>query len=297
MDPRRLLVLLAVEEAGSLTGAAARLGTTQQAVSQQVTRLEAEAGTALLVREGRGSSLTEAGRVLAARAEELAEVLRAAQDDLAALSGLVRGEVALAAFPTASAVVLPRALAALAARAPGLSVRLTEAEPPEAEAAVREGRAALALVFRYAGDSEPVPGDLLRVPLGSHRVHAVVPAGERPPPHLADLAERPWIAGCPRCRAHLVRCASAAGFTPDVRLETDDHVAVQHLVAAGLGVALLPSWALRASTVPGVVHAPLGGLDARAVELLLRPESQRVPAVRALASEVQRVVAEVDGAG
>ncbi|MBC3760996.1 LysR family transcriptional regulator [Quadrisphaera oryzae] len=295
MDPRRLLVLLAVEEAGSLTGAAARLGTTQQAVSQQVTRLEAEAGTALLVREGRGSSLTEAGRVLAARAEELSEVLRAAAEDLAALSGLVRGEVSLAAFPTASAVVLPRALAALAARAPGLSVRLTEAEPPEAEAAVREGRVSLALVFRYARDDEPVPGDLLRVPLGSHPVHAVVPAGERPAAHLADLAGRPWIAGCPRCRAHLVRCAAAAGFTPDVRLETDDHVAVQHLVAAGLGVALLPSWALRASTVPGVVHAPAAGLDARVVELLLRPESQRVPAVRALASEVQRVVAEVDG--
>ncbi|TNM61109.1 LysR family transcriptional regulator [Streptomyces sp. NP160] len=294
MDPRRLLVLLAVEEAGSLTGAAARLGTTQQAVSQQVTRLEAEAGTALLVREGRGSSLTEAGRVLAARAEELAEVLRAAEEDLAALSGLVRGEVSLAAFPTASAVVVPRALAALAARAPGLSVRLTEAEPPEAEAAVREGRVSLALVFRHARDSEPVPGDLLRVPLGSHPVHAVVPAGERPPAHLADLAGRPWIAGCPRCRAHLVRCAAAAGFTPDVRLETDDHVAVQHLVAAGLGVALLPSWALRASTVPGVVHAPSAGLDARVVELLLRPESQRVPAVQALTAELRRAVGELD---
>ncbi|MGQ7296634.1 LysR family transcriptional regulator [Quadrisphaera sp. KR29] len=296
MDPRRLLVLHAVEAAGSLTGAAAQLGMTQQAVSQQVSRLEAEAGTALLVRQGRGSALTEAGRVLAGRAEELAEVLRAAEDDLAALSGLVRGQVALAAFPTASAVVLPRALAALAARAPGLSVRLTEAEPPEAEAAVRQNRVSAALVFRYERDPEPVPGDLLRLPLGRHAVHAVVPAGERAPAHLADLAPRAWIAGCPRCRAHLVRCAEAAGFTPDVRLETDDHVAVQHLVAAGLGVALLPVWALRASAVPGVVHAPAAGLDDRVVELLLRPESQRVPAVQALTAELRRVVAEVDSA-
>ncbi|WP_211319287.1 LysR family transcriptional regulator [Quadrisphaera granulorum] len=296
MDPRRLLVLLAVEAEGSLTGAATRLGMTQQAVSQQVSRLEAEAGTTLLVRQGRGSALTEAGRVLAERAEQLADVLRAAEEDLAALSGLVRGDVALAAFPTASAVLLPRALAALADRAPGLSVRLTEAEPPEAEAAVRAGRVSLALVFRYEGDPEPVPGDLLRLPLGRHPVHAVVPAGERAPGHLADLADRPWIAGCPRCRAHLVRCAAAAGFTPDVRLETDDHVAVQHLVAARLGVALLPVWALRASSAPGVLHGPVGGLDARVVELLLRPESRRVPAVRALAEELRRGVTELDGA-
>ncbi len=296
MDPRRLLVLHAVQEAGSLTAAAARLGTTQQAVSQQVARLEAEAGSALVVRQGRGSALTEAGRVLAGHAAALTALLRAADDDLAALSGLVRGSVAVAAFPTAAAVVLPAALAALAAATPGLAVRFTELEPPEAEAAVRDGRADLALVFRHGGDPEPPPGDLLRRPVGRHAVHAVVPDdGRAVPGHLADLARRPWIAGCPRCRAHLVRRAAAAGFTPDVRYETDDHVAVQALVAAGLGVALLPEWALRASNRAGVVHAPVGGLDERVVEVLLRPEALRVPAVRAVVAELERVVAVVDG--
>jgi len=297
VDPRRLLVLHAVGETGSLTAAAARLGTTQQAVSQQVARLEVEAGAPLLVRRGRGSALTEAGRVLAGHAASLVAVLRTAEDDLAALVGLVRGRVAVAAFPTAAVAVLPPALAALAARAPGLSVRFTELEPPEAEVAVRAGEADVALVFRHAGDPGPPPGDLLRRPVGQHAVHAVVPAQRPLPRHLADLAEEPWIAGCPRCRAHLVRCAAAAGFTPDVRHETDDHAAVQALVAAGLGVALLPSWALLAGARAGTAHGPLAGVDVRVVEVLLRPEAQRVPAVAAVVAELERAVAAADPGG
>ncbi|WP_298991759.1 LysR family transcriptional regulator [uncultured Pseudokineococcus sp.] len=297
MDPRRLLLLRTVGDEGSLAAAARRLGTTQQAVSQQVARLEAEAGTALVVRQGRGTTLTEAGALLARRGADLAGVLRAAQEDLAALSGLLRGEVAVAAFPTATALVLPEALAALAVTAPDLDVRLAELEPPEAEDAVRAGRADVALVFRHVGDPEPVPGDLVRRPLSSHAVHAVVRAGAPRPIRLGDLADERWVAGCPRCRAHLVRAAAAAGFTPDVRLATDDHVAVQRLVAAGLGVALLPVWALRAAALPGVSTGPLEGIDDRVVEVLLRPEARRVPAVRALVAELERVARSVDGDG
>jgi len=294
VDPRRLLLLRAVADEGSLAGAARHLGTTQQAVSQQVARLEREVGTALVVRQGRGSALTEAGRLLVARAHELARVLRGAEEDLAALAGLVRGSVAVAAFPTATAVVLPEALAALAASAPELEVRLAELEPPEAEDAVRAGRADVALVFRHEGDPEPVPGDLVRRPLSGHAVHAVVREGAPLPASMGDLAGERWIAGCPRCRAHLVRAGARAGFAPDVRLATDDHVAVRRLVAAGLGVALLPVWALRAASLPGVRTGPLDGVDDRVVEVLLRPEALRVPAVRALVAELERVARAVD---
>lgn len=90
------------------------------------------------------------------------------------------------------------------------------------------------------------------------------------------------------------RAGGRAGFTPDVRLATDDHVAVQRLVAAGLGVALLPVWALRAAALPGVRTGPLGGVEDRVVEVLLRPEARRVPAVRALVAELERVARAVD---
>ncbi|MGY1665792.1 LysR family transcriptional regulator [Geodermatophilus sp. SYSU D00696] len=281
VDPRRLLVFREVARAGSLAGAARTLGWTQPAVSQQVRRLEAETGTPLVVREGRGVALTEAGRVLLRHAEGVADRLAAAEQDLAALTGLAAGVVRLAAFPTAAAVLVPPALADLRGRAPGLRVHFAELEPPEAEAAVREGAADLAVVFRHDEDDDPVPGDLLREPLHRHAVQAVVPAGAPAPGRLADLRDEPWIAGCDRCRQHLLRCARRAGFTPDVRFATDDHVVVQRLVARGLGVALLPAWALAVSTQPGVTAVALADVDDRVVETLVRPDARRVPAVAA----------------
>ncbi|HYO34982.1 MAG TPA: LysR family transcriptional regulator, partial [Geodermatophilus sp.] len=113
MDPRRLLVFREVARAGSLAGAARALGWTQPAVSQQVKRLEVETGTPLVVREGRGVTLTEAGRRLLRHAEAIADRLAAAEQDVAALTGLATGVVRIAAFPTAAAVLVPPALAAL----------------------------------------------------------------------------------------------------------------------------------------------------------------------------------------
>ena len=290
MDPRRLLVFREVGRAGSLAGAARSLGWTQPAVSQHVRRLEEETGTPLVVRAGRGGALTEAGRVLLRHADAVAERLAVAEQDLAALSGLSVGQVRLAAFPTAAAVLLPPVLAALLARAPGLDVRFVELEPPEAEAAVRSGEADLAVVFRHALDSSPVEGDLLREPLTRHPVLAVVPSG-RLPRDLADLAGERWIAGCPRCRSHLLRCAAARGFVPDVRFATDDHVVVQRLVARGLGVALLPSWALLASAQPDVTALPVTGVDERVVEVLVRPDARRITAVAAVLAGLREAAA------
>ncbi len=281
MDPRRLLVFREVARAGSLAGAARALGWTQPAVSQHVRRLEADTGTPLVVRAGRGVLLTEAGRVLLRHADAVADRLESAEQEVAALTGLAAGSVHVAAFPTAAAVLLPVVLSDLLARAPRLDVRFTELEPPEAEAAVRAGTADLALVFRHDGDTAEVEGDLVREPLTRHPVLAVVPEG-RAVRGLDELAGERWIAGCPRCRSHLLRCARARGFEPDVRFATDDHVVVQRLVARGLGVALLPSWALDAAPQPGVVASAVTGVDDRIVELLVRPDARRVPGVAAV---------------
>lgn len=286
-DPRRLLVFRHVARAGSLAGAARALGWTQPAVSQHVRRLEEAAGTPLVVRAGRGVALTEAGQVVLRHADAVADRLEAAEQDLAALAGLQTGRVRVAAFPTAAAVLLPPVLAALLQRAPGLDVRLTGLEPPEAEAAVRGGAADLAVVFRHALDTAAVEGDLLREPLTRHPVLAVVPAARATgPQELGELAGERWIAGCERCRAHLLRCASAAGFTPDVRFATDDYVVVQRLVAATLGVALLPAWALAAAIQEGVRAVPVRGVDDRIVEVLVRPDARRVPGVAAVLTEL-----------
>lgn len=99
---------------------------------------------------------------------------------------------------------------------------------------------------------------------------------------LADLADETWIAGCPRCRGHLLSAAAAAGFDPRIGYATDDYAAVLGLVGAGLGAALLPGLVRAAAQrQPGVVVRDVPGTSARAVHAVTTPDLLRVPAVRA----------------
>ncbi|MBO0830475.1 MAG: LysR family transcriptional regulator [Actinobacteria bacterium] len=276
LDVTRLRVLVAVARHGSVTAAARALNYAQPSVSHHIARLEAETGTQLLERVGRGIRLTEAGRLLADRAEEIIGRLDSAESELAAHVGLRRGRVRLAAFPSALGTLVPAAAARLTAEAPGLEFMLTEAEPPEALRMLRAGYVDVAVVFRHyqedADETPPQPADegTSGVLLLDEPVHLVTaaPAGAAPcsatgePVPVADLAtyaHSHWIAGCERCRAYLVRQCESAGFTPRISFTTDDYVAVQALVAAGLGVTTLPGLCLQASRHPGITAAPLAG--------------------------------------
>lgn len=291
MDPRRVLVFRAVARAGSLSGAARELGWTQPAVSQQLQQLEREVGSPLVVRSTRGITLTEAGQLLLHRADAVAGALHMATEELASLADLRGGRVRLVAFPSATATMAPAALKELARDHPGIEVALVEAEPPEAWAAVRAGEADLGLVFGYEGPP-PDDGDLTWLPLAVEPVDLVLPpdhpAGTRRAVRLGDLARDTWIGGCPRCRQHLVARCRTAGFEPRLSHETDDYVAVQALVAAGLGVTMLPRSALRAFRHPDVVVRESKALGDRHVGLVYRPGAEQVPATRAL---VERLVA------
>lgn len=112
------------------------------------------------------------------------------------------------------------------------------------------------------------------------------PPGEEPGPpgaeaHLAAHAGGPWIAGCERCRAHLLALCAEAGFEPRISFTTDDYVAVQAMVAAGLGVTVLPRLALSAHRHPDVRVAELPG-SARRVYAATYGEPPDPPAVAAL---------------
>src|SRR3954471_18073667 len=216
MDPRRLLIFRSVARAGSISAAARELGWTQPAVSQHLRALERGAGCALLLRRASGVELTEPGRVLLARADALAAQLHMAEEELADLTALRRGRVRLAAYPSAAATLVPRAVAGLRARHPEVDVELTEAEPPEALALLAAGDVALALVFPYDGRTPDRP--LVWRALADEPVALVVaadhPAARRRGLTLADLSEEPWIVGCERCRAHAMLLCAEAGFTP-----------------------------------------------------------------------------------
>jgi DNA-binding transcriptional LysR family regulator len=284
LDVTRLRVLVAVARCGSVTAAARALNYAQPSVSHHLARLEAETGTKLIQRAGRGIRLTDAGRLLAERAAEVIGRLDAAENELAAYTGLRAGRLRLAAFPSALGTIVPAAAALLREQQPGVDLRLTEAEPPEALRMLRAGYVDVAMVFRYAEDKPepagPGPGEdedtgidlteglrerllltepVLLVTAAHGSAHGSAPSPAEPPAELAGYARHRWIAGCDRCRANLLRQCALAGFTPKIAFTTDDYIAVQALVAAGLGVSTLPALCLRAARHPGIRTVPLPG--------------------------------------
>jgi DNA-binding transcriptional LysR family regulator len=279
LDVTRLRVLVAVARYGSVTAAARALNYAQPSVSHHLARLEAETGTKLIQRAGRGIRLTDAGRLLAERAAEVIGRLDAAENELAAYTGLRAGRLRLAAFPSALGTIVPAAAAMLREHQPGVDLRLTEAEPPEALRMLRAGYVEVALVFRYSAEPDglAVTGrdgetaddesgidlteDLREKLVLDEPVHLVTSAqaGQEPPAELTGYARHRWIAGCDRCRANLLRQCALAGFTPKIAFTTDDYVAVQALVAADLGVSTLPTLCLRAARHPGIKTVPLPG--------------------------------------
>ena len=302
LDVTRLRVLVAVARHGSVTAAARALNYAQPSVSHHLSRLEAETGALLTQRAGRGVRLTDAGRLLAERAEEILGRLDAAENELAAHVGLRAGRIRLAAFPSALSTLVPMAAARLEAENPGLDLTLSEAEPPEALRMLRAGYVDVALVFRHYQDGATVSptGDtdegtrsrlLLNDPIhlvtrAAAGADARMPrAADEPPlppwPDLADYAEYRWIGGCERCRGYLVWQCELAGFSPKISFTTDDFVAVQALVAAGLGITTLPGLALRAARHPGIQAAPLPGSH-RQVLAVTYGEAPEPPAVARL---------------
>ncbi len=299
LDATSLIVLRAIADHGTITAAAGALGLSQPALSQQVRRAEARAGMALVERTGRGIRLTAAGRLLARHGTTIATTLEAARGELAELRGLRSGRVRLMAFPSASPTIVPEFMAEMASRHPGVKVSFVEAEPPEAVRAVREDRADLALTFSYPGDRRDPHRESARglevSAIGVDPMHVVLPArhplADGEVVDLAELAGERWIAGCPRCRGHLLELCDVAGFTPTIAVETDNFVAVEELVASGLGVAVLPALAVQsAGARPGVaVRATTNG-DERTLHLVAAKGGTGVPAVAVAADLLTRVV-------
>lgn len=288
LDLRRLNVLRAVAREGSFSAAARALDYSQPAVSHHVARLEAETGVALLVRTSRGARLTDAGQALVHHTEAVLARLASAEDEIAAIAGLRAGRVRLAAFPSASATLVPPAAGRLRSAHPGVTISLVEAEPPEALGLLREGEADLALAFGYPESDLAPTAELDVIPLLDDDLFMVLPL-ERSSRQieLAALAGETWIAGCERCRAHLLHLAGQAGFQPRIAYATDDYVTVQGLVAAGLGVALLPSLALAAARRDDIAAVPLATPAARQIAIVLPAATRRPPAVTAMVEALQ----------
>ena len=263
LDVRRLRVLRSVVTSGSVSAAAANLGYTPSAVSQQLAVLEKEVRIRLLEKAGRGVRPTAAGRLLARHADEIMSRITVAENELADLRAGRAGRLRVHYFATAGAALVPPAVAAYGSRYPGVQLDLRLHEPAYSVDHTVAGKADIQLVVLQPEEAgRPIPGVSL-VHLLDDPYYAVLPRGHRLADQraveLIELADDPWVDNeyAPgQCRQIMMDAFAAAGFVPNFVVESDDYPTAQGFVAAGLGVTMLPGLGL-GTVHPGVVVRPM----------------------------------------
>lgn len=267
LDLRRLRVLQSVVSTGSVSEAAAELGYTPSAISQQIAALEKDTGTVLLERAGRGVRPTDAALMLAEAAGEAMARLEEAESTLAMLREGRTGRLRLASFPSAGAALVPAAVVRLRAALPDLELVLSVVEPDAALAQLRGGSVDASVVVEAFGPDDLPDDDLARVHLLDDPYRLVLPrshplAGRRRVA-LEAVAEDPWVgtASAPgHCQEAAADACRAAGFEPRYAVQADEYPTTQGFVAAGLGVALIPALGL-GTLNDGVVVKRLQGAE------------------------------------
>lgn len=296
LDVRRLRILREVAEHRSFSAAADSLHLTQSAVSQQIAALERETGTRLVDRNRGNLRLTEPGAALVCHTEAVIARLDEAERELQEIAGLRGGRVRMASFPTAGATLVIRAVASFRKRYPEVDVTLMEAEPEESIPQLRSADQDLILVYDYESLPLPEERDLERVLLLEERMQLALPkhhplaAGGTVP--LGELAEDTWVIGTEigagSCRGNVYMACRAAGFEPNVGFESDDYQVHMSLVAAGMGISLVPELLLTGRH-PGIAILDIDpDAPVRRVWALTRPEESSSPATAAMLEIVRR---------
>jgi DNA-binding transcriptional LysR family regulator len=261
LDVRRLRVFSEVAARGSFSAAADALTLTQSAVSQHITALEREVGLPLIERGTRPVELTEAGYALTRHATGIFARLDGAEQELGEIAGRRLGRLRFGTFPTALATLVPPAFAAFRRAHPEVTLTVVDDHLQRLIPRLEAGELDLALIYDHEAIPDISARDLERIPLMDDVFQAVLPAGHRLARRrrtleLSELSGEPWIGGAPTSAWYRIAMDACrrAGFTPQADFASDDHIAVQALVVAGLGVSVIPGLA--------VVH-PLPGLAVR----------------------------------
>jgi DNA-binding transcriptional LysR family regulator len=252
LNTARLNVFREVVERGSFSGAADALSYSQSAISQAIAALEEEMGTVLIERRRGGVRPTPAGASLAVHVGGILARMEAAETEVAAIAAGHGGRLRTASFPTAGSTLMPQAIAAFRASHPGVDLTLAEGEPEEIAPRLRAGEFDLVLLFEFEGVGERMSAGLRRFELFDDPLHLALPVAHPLAASkrlgLGDLRTEAWVqtSATSPCAKHVIRSCHAAGFEPTVSFESDDYETVQGLVAAGVGVALIPALALSA---------------------------------------------------
>jgi DNA-binding transcriptional LysR family regulator len=295
MDVERLRLLRELADRGTVNAAARAMSLTPSAVSQQLKVLQREAGVALLEPDGRRVRLTDAGRILVARTDEVLAALDRAQADMDAYRTTPRGSVRVAMFPSGAAMLLAGLITRAAAV--GVAVVGRDLDQPAAHAPTLLADHDVVVVHRDDRDTAAwsprieatvllrEPFDILLPP--SHRL-----AG-RKRVDLRELADESWIGveGGLVVDDVLRSLAAISGVQSRIVQRVNDFRVVEELVLAGVGVALMPRYSL---TVRDLVRKPLGGvLAARRIEAVTRAGAAARPAVAAVIEILEAVARQI----
>ena len=287
LDLKRLRVFQEVARSGSFSAAAVRLNYSQPAVSHHIARLELEVGARLVERGPRGATrLTAAGAVLLDEADRLLAAMADAQRRLAEAIETGQHRVRLAAFDTASATFVADAVGWLRRTHPELDITLVDADPAAVLEALRASQIDIGLVFDDERHPLCVEDGLVLRPLFEDPMWIALPTRHPLARHaqvdLASLRNEPWIEGAGTTTPSSLILASVchdAGFTPRIAFNSGNYQVVLRLVAAEVGVALVPGLA---SAVPnGVVLRPAKGRQpVRRIALVRRANAMRTASIR-----------------
>jgi DNA-binding transcriptional LysR family regulator len=275
LDVRRLRVLCELFRTGSFSAAGQALRITQSAASQHIAALEREVGLPLVERGTRPVALTEAGFALVRHATGIFARLERAEQEVDEIAGRRAGSLRFGTFPTALATIMPPTFASFRRRYPDVSLVVVDDHLPRLLPRLTAQELDLALIYEHDGLTDTAARDLDRTPLFDDVYRAVLPAdhhlARRRRLALTDLRNDPWIGGAATSAWYRITIDACrrAGFIPRADFASDDHIAVQALVAAGLGVSVIPGLAL--------VH-PLPGLVIR--ELASGAPVRRISAAR-----------------
>ena len=293
LDPRRLQAVCAVVQTGSVTAAAALLGYTPSAVSQNIASLEKETGTTLFEKSGRGVRPTAAARLLAEHGEAVISRLSEAEAALDALRAGESGHLRLAAFFTAGATLVPQALALFRSVHPSVGLDLGVAETDEALSLLRSGNIDLAVVA--GASTPPKAAGLVHTHLLDDPYRVALPRTHRLASRrsidLSDLSADAWVGTtctAASCAAIAYDACVRAGFTPRFIIQSDAFATTVGFVAAGLGVALVPLLALGAIPDDVRVLKVRGEQAVRRVYAVTRPERSSQPTVAVMVDALRR---------
>jgi DNA-binding transcriptional LysR family regulator len=285
LSTTRLRILREISARGSISAAAESLWLTPSAVSQQMSALERELGTALLERTARSVRLTDAGQRLVGHAERILADCEVALADLESLGGQLTGVLRVSAFSTAAQTFLLPALQQLRTTAPSLNVLATDLEPHEAMPSLKSGQLDLVISHEYNLLPPYADAGVDRFDLLTERMLLALPADHplaEKSARLVDFADERWIVGreATFCRDAVIRAAHLAGFEPVVEVQSNDFRVIAHAVRAGLGVALIP----RIADLRGIHGLSLRALDEprleRTIFAAVRRGSSESPGIR-----------------